>query len=89
MTPRFALPISVSDKHHIWNDMLNTMIDETLEAEFALRQRHPERRSADRQGTKDVARGIEHGCRESRRRVLAFPCGDGVAVGLRLRDQAT
>jgi arylformamidase len=29
--------------HHIRNDMLNSIIDQTLEAEFALRQRHPER----------------------------------------------
>ena len=37
--------------------------------------------------TKDVARGVEHRRRKTRRRILAFARRDRVTVGLGLRDE--
>jgi arylformamidase len=95
MTLWFAPPISVSDKHparnigkNHWNRMLNTTIDETLEAEFALRQRHPEREEVyDGHRQRSAALRARGNCLLDQRygsgpRCLldVFPAGDGAPV---------
>jgi arylformamidase len=77
---------NIGKKH--WNDMLNTTIDETLEAEFALRQRHPEREEVyDGHRRRSAALRARGGWLLDQRYgagprclVDVFPAGDGAPV---------